>query len=221
MNILDLFVIVRSCDKYNLPYDFYISKYPVVVSNNEPRIGTSNDTNLYRTTWEAAINFCNNLSKNNNLSLAYNDNISESEDEFIFSSTPTQQSFRLPTPREWEYAAHGWSNAKTGDYFSIQKRHFKIPFLDYPTSEEQKVLFEQGYSTVDQLIENHIGIHGMLGYAREWCTPIEKYKTEKRQGIKWGEYYTNYDNDIGYQTVTFKPQDQENIPFRVVLPCQK
>jgi formylglycine-generating enzyme required for sulfatase activity len=128
---------------------------------------------------------------------------------------------RLPTPREWEYAAHGWSNAKTGDYFSIQKRHFKIPFLDYPTTEEQQVLFEQGYSTVDQLIENPIGIHGMLGYAREWCTPIEKYKTEKRQGIKWEEYYTNYDNDIGYQTVTFKPQDQENIPFRVVLPCQK
>jgi len=220
MNISDLFTQVLSCDKYNCPYDFYISKYPVVITEeNKFRIGNLNDRNLYRTTWDAAIIFCNALSKQNNLSLAYNETIDASGEGFISVDTPTQRSFRLPTPQEWDYAAHGWSGSKTNDYFTIQHKYFKIPFLDYPTTEEQKIFFKQGYSSIDQLIENRIGIYGMLVYAKEWCTPIERSNNQRRQGIKWEECYTNYNNDIGYQTVTFNPRDQENLSFRVVLPC--
>ncbi|MEB3309983.1 MAG: SUMF1/EgtB/PvdO family nonheme iron enzyme [Snowella sp.] len=219
MKLLNLFILVKSCDKYWLPYDFYISKYPVAIAeNNQIKMGTSDDSNLYRTSWEPAAMFCNALSKQHHLSLAYSEENQKTEN-LISSDTVTQQSFRLATPREWDYAAHGWSGSKKGDYFPIQKKYFKIPFLDYPITEEQKLLFEQGYSTIDQLIENSIGIFGMLVYAREWCSPIESYDDKNQRGIKWQEYYTNYDNDIGYQTVTFTPHDQENLPFRIVLPC--
>lgn len=214
---------VRSCGLYHLPYDFYISKYPVAIApDGQVRVGTPSDTTLCRVTWDLAARFCNGLSVDHGLTLAYGgDGHGCALQSLVEPATLLQESFRLPTPQEWTYAAHGWSGSRVGDYFSIQKANFKIPYLDYPTTDEQKLFFEQGYSRFDQLIGNHIGIYGMLAYAREWCAAAEPHRRQGRQGIKWEEYTTNYDNDIGYQTVTFDASDQDTLPFRVVLPCGK
>lgn len=222
MEIANLFTLVKSCDKYAIPYDFYISKYPVATTKtNKVKVGESIDIYLYRTTWKSAAIYCNHLSRENNLHLAYSVESDGQINSLISVDTITQSSFRLPTPIEWEYAAHGWSGSKKGDYFRIQKEHFMIPFIDYPTTDEQKLFFEQGYSMIEDLIPNSIDIFGMLVYAREWCHPIERYNNSGGSIIKWDEYYTNYNNDIGYQTVTIDSTGEELLAFRVVFPCKQ
>ena len=223
MENLDLFVLVKSCDRYRLPYDFYISRYPVVINEKEePEIGRGEEALLYRTTWESAVRFCNQLSTKNNLALTYGEESDDFMENVVSAETLlTQPSYRLPTAEEWEFAAHGWSGAKTGDYFPLQKEQFKIPFLDYPTTEEQQRFFEHGYSTMDALTVNPIGIYGLLAYGREWCAPVQNWRNYMGQGVKWEEYYTNYNNDIGYQTTTFNRQNDETLPFRIVLPCPR
>jgi hypothetical protein len=221
MKLDHLFTLVKSCDKHALPYDFYISSYPIAITiDRDALINDGTDLFLYRTTWLSAATFCNSLSSKNDLQFAYYKDSNGNIENPLAQERLMLPTFRLPTPREWTYAAHGWSTARTGDYFRIQKENLKIPFLDYPTTDEQQELFEQGYKRTSQLIINHIGIFGMLAYAREWCTPIESDSAHKENAIKWEEYYTNYDNNIGYQTVTFETQDQEQLPFRVVLPCK-
>lgn len=221
METNNLFTLIKSCNKYAIPYDFYISNYPVAIKANEVKIGDATDLDIYRTNWRSATIFCNQLSINNNLKTTYIEQSNGQIDSLISVNTLTQESFRLPTPQEWEYAAHGWSGSKKGDYFQIQKKHFKIPFLDYPTTEKQQTLFAQGYSRTEDMIPNSIGIFGMLVYAHEWCDPMDNHNNLSGRIIKWEEYYVNYNNDIGYQTKTFDSTGEELLPFRVVLPCKQ
>lgn len=224
MRLTDLFVLVRSCNDYSIPYDFYISRYPVALADNgQTRIGTGRDTQLYRAPRAAATRFCDHLSARNHLPLSYSGLEAHDGDldGLPLDEALRQQSFRLPTPEEWNYAAHGWSGARTGDYFAIQKQLFRIPFRDYPVSAAQQTWFNQGYSRVDELVDNPIGLRGMNGYAREWCSPAPCRADAQVQGVRWEEYASNYDNDIGYQTTTFQAPDDAVLPFRVVLPSRK
>jgi hypothetical protein len=220
MNLDEGFTVVKSCDRYALPYDFYISTYPIVMTQDH-HAGISNGTAaaLYRATGAAAVRFCNRWSRKNNLALAYRHDANGQIKQTVTAARLTLPAFRLPTPREWEYAARGWSESKTGAGLKIQQEHFKIPGIDYPTTAAQQEWFEHGYRKTGDLMGNHLGIVGMLAYAREWCSPLENENANGENAIKWEEYYTNYDNMIGYQTVTFR--NQEPLPFRVVLPLLK
>lgn len=224
MPMPDSFLLVRSCPGGRVPYDFHISRYPVTLTaDGHPRIGTQDDALLYRTTWAAAARYCDLLSARNGLPPTYGDAPAGEADPDPASRAGAllRKSFRLPTPEEWDQAAHGWSGARTGDYFPLQKQHFRIPFVDYPTTEEQKALFENGYSRVEELIANSIGLQGMVAYAREWCGALPCRPGQPGPGIRWQEYATNYDNDIGYQTAPFEAAEHERLPFRIVLPCPR
>jgi formylglycine-generating enzyme required for sulfatase activity len=219
MRLQEFFTLVRSSEKYQLPYDFFISTYPLAVTGSgDVKFGDSSDSRLHRTTWEDATEFCNRLSRANNLLQTYGN------DPWVFDTAPnvenlTRPSFRLPTATEWEHAAHGWSGRRTGDYFPIMKQNFKVPFQDCPITGEQKRQYDEGYATIAELNPNHIGIYGMLVYAREWCTAFAVERTPERLAVRWEEYVTNYDNDIGYQTTPFDARADEVLPFRVVFPC--
>jgi len=195
------FVLVRAFDS-PLPYDFYISKFPVALSTKSAwtELGKQTDSELYRATWLSAIRFCNRLSKKRRLPLAYN----RETGDFLNGVALAASGFRLPTALEWEYAAKGWSGSRKGGYVRIQQQHYKTPE-------------HEGYSRIEELLPNELGLHGMLVHAREWCHATEN---QKHSFIHWEEYFLNYDNDIGYQTTTQQVAPTERHVFRVVLPCR-
>lgn len=192
------FVLVRAFESA-LPYDFYISTFPVALSTKSTwiKLGKPTDVELYRATWLSAIRFCNRLSKKRGLPPTYN----RETGDFLTETALAASGFRLPTALEWEYAAKGWSGARRGNYIRTQQQHYKTPERG-------------GYSRVEALLPNELGLHGMLVYATEWCHAT----TQRHSVIHWEEYYRNYDNDIGYQTTTEPTAPTERNVFRVVLP---
>ena len=103
MKISNLFILIKCCDKLRLPYDFYISKYPIIINNcNHVTIGSANDINLYKTNLYQAKNFCNILSLSNLLEPIYKEDLIN----YIDINSIRDKSFRLPTPIKWDYAAH-------------------------------------------------------------------------------------------------------------------
>ena len=206
MNLHDDFILVARCDDA-LPCDFYISKYPIIAADN----------NLLKSAWWEAIDYCNQLSAKNHLKAAYRP---EAEG---FSAQPGAaefagaSGFRLPTPKEWEYAAKGWSGRRCGHYIEIQRKYYKVPGLDDPMTRQEIQAYQHGYSTKDELIANEIGIYGMLAHAREWCGISAAGGGQKSQIIHWDEYILNYDNDRGYCVNAEQATGNERHAFRVVL----
>jgi len=214
----ECFTVVASYD-HTMSYDFYITTYPVVTSPKTGILQAKNAKNqrLYKSTWLEAIRYCNRLSAKNNLESAYCEQTGEllqnpNTAEFLQNS-----GFRLPTPKEWEYAARAWTKLCGTSCTELQRKYYKIPGLDYPITPEEVETYENGYSKVGQLIANEIGIYGIVGHAREWCSVIESYRNQQNQSIHWEEYIPNYNNDIGYCVSTKECIANELNAFRVVL----
>jgi formylglycine-generating enzyme required for sulfatase activity len=216
-------VLVKYSDCF-VKVAFFVSRYPVTqgdyITLAEGRSPTpEDDRRLYRTTWLAAIQFCNRFSAHHRLPQPYCEETGQLIDR---EQNPTNDlssvgGFRLPTLKEWEYAAHGWSGSKTGSYFPIHKEHYKVPGLDYPTTDQQKELYEHGYSRKDEMVANSLGICGMLVYGREWFADCGVGSAPRNGLCYWEEYFTNYNNDIGYQVTNRSCEDKDEHAFRVVI----
>jgi formylglycine-generating enzyme required for sulfatase activity len=226
MNIHADLILIEPADSY-IKAAFLVSRYPVTqgdyVSLAEDRCPTSEeDATLYRTTWVAAIRYCNGLSSFHHLPPAYGEDTGQLIDR---AGEPARElagvgGFRLPTRTEWEYAAHGWSGRKTGDYFAIHKQHYKVPGLDYPATELQRELHAHGYSRKEDMIANPLGLYGLLAYGREWFADCGRGAAPSSSVCLWQEYYVNYNNDIGYQVTQLACGDSDKHPFRVVINQQ-
>jgi formylglycine-generating enzyme required for sulfatase activity len=216
MSLFDYFVLIERCDDL-IPYDFYISRYPVLPSGLHVGEGAE-DTPLFRASWPEAVAYCNNLSRRNRLEPAYDETTLAFREQPASPAFLTNTGFRVPTQYEWEYAAKGWSGRRTGDYFEVLKQQRKVPYIDYPTTEQQKTWFESGYSTKAELPANQLGIHGLLVYAKEWCSETHPSTEPVPHVVRWDEYFTNYDNDIGYTTMTALAEAEAPFPFHLVLP---
>ena len=213
----EYFTLVTSYDD-TMSYNFYIATYPVVKFPKHGMMQPKNARNqsLYKSTWRQAIRYCNRLSAKNNLEPAYCQKTGEllrnpNTAEFL------QSGFRLPTPKEWEYAARAWTKLCGTSCIELQRKYYKVSGLDYPITPEEVETYQDGYSKIGQLIANEIGIYGMVGHAREWCSVIESYRNHQNQSIHWEEYILNYNNDIGYCVSTKECIANELNAFRVVL----
>jgi formylglycine-generating enzyme required for sulfatase activity len=216
-------VLIKYSDCF-LTVAFFASRYPVTqgdcVALTEGRPPTpEDDMRLYRTTWLSAIQFCNRLSARHHLPQSYCEETGRLLDRALNPTNDLSSvgGFRLPTMREWEYAARGWSGSKTGSYFPIHKQHYKVPGLDYPTTEQQGELYEHGYSQKSEMVANPLGIYGMLVYGREWFADCGNGAAPNNSTCYWTEYFTNYNNDIGYQVTNRTCSDTDEHAFRIVI----
>lgn len=205
----DEFVLIQSVGLFS-PADFYIAKYPVV--QHDQHVLPSERTALYRATWLEAIRYCNALSRQYQLPPAYCPHTGCLLDAAGQETTDFAaiRGFRLPSEKEWVAAAEYNKGNLIHHYSIVQKKHYRIPYLDYPISAHEIECFEHGYRYLDELLENPAGIYGLLGYAKEWSGTTDAI-------CHWEEYITNYDNHISYQVRSMPVNDGERYPFRVVI----
>lgn len=227
MNPQNDLVLVRPSDNFFFKAPFMVARYPVTLADHQ-RLSEALSTTpegeslLLRATWLDAIRFCNRISSHYQLPCAYCEETGQLIDR-EGNPAPDQShaaGFRLLTKYEWEYAARGWSGRKTGDYFPVQKEHFKIPGMDFPITDLQRELYDHGYSRKADMLENILGLHGMSVYGREWISDCGPGAAPAYSVCHWAEYYMNYNNDIGYEVTTRLCAATDQYPFRVAINQQ-
>ena len=152
--------------------------------------------------WYEVINYCNELSKKNNLACVYD----ISEDGTVTADL-TKPGYRLPTKKEWYWAARGAKTENPTNYSGAEKATV-INVAWYIENSSEKM------QKVAQKESNRLGIYDMSGNVAEWCwDPIDdNYR------IVCGGFYGNSEQylELSKSITKHKPDTGEMyIGFRV------
>lgn len=183
--------------------DFYVSSYEVTQEEYESIMG-SNPSNfkgsklpVENISWYEAIEYCNKLSEENNLTPVYEIN----GEKVIWNRSAN--GYRLLTEAEWEYVARAGTKTpfNTENSISAEESNF---YGHYPYGIEENYFSQGNLETkpgeyrqttvnVDEFSPNKWGLYNIHGNVREW---VYDY---------YGEYdLTNTDNPTGANSGTLK-----------------
>lgn len=138
----------------------------------------------------------------------------------------TEQSFRLPTESEWEYAARGGKNSEEYLYAGSDKLKQVGWYRENSNGQSHEV---------GQLLANELGLHDMSGNVWEWCEDDyhDNYEGAPNDGSAWVDLPDrgnglvlrggDYLDDVRYCRSTYRRKGTLNsrrngIGFRLVLP---
>ena len=175
-----------------LNYNYFIGKYTITEKTfsrfngdydiSEPSIPATSIS------WFDALDFCNDVSRLNNLPVAYNKH-GELLDQYGNTTIDITKvvGYRLPTETEWEYAAIG----------GISELNFQfsgsniIDYVGWHKDNSGNHLHEVG-----ELQSNTLGIFDMTGNVNEWCYDSFDYGNP--------EFFKETINNIGCYTGAYK-----------------
>ena len=157
-----------------------------------------------------ALHYCNLLSAEAGLPPAYDETTGAliDADGARTPDVAVVRGFRLPTGSEWDYAARGGQpDSPYANWGAVLDRIY----WDDPTSHYANPVSPK------EPVTNVIGLVGMLGFVREWCTLFSRSGDSSNLPCGWGHYYTNYDCFIAYHVTRDAPAAGATYPFRVAL----
>lgn len=168
--------------------DFYMCKYEVSqkdysdLMGNNPSTQKGENLPVETVSWYDAINYCNALSKKENLTPVY----SVTGTNVVWNKTAN--GYRLPTEAEWEYACRAGTKTpfNTENSISINESNY---WGHYPYNIENHYFTPQDLETqpgvyreksvaVNSFSANKWGLFNMHGNVSEWCFDLYgKYPT--------------------------------------------
>lgn len=156
------------------------------------------DRPVVNISWDQAMAFCNWLSEQSDLPLAY-----ERKNGIWQAVKPMNTGFRLPTEAEWVWAARyaggptptrfPWGDAMppvdVAANYADESAHSMVPYTINSYNDTYR-----GPSPVDHFPPNELGIHDLAGNVAEWVHDYYSVKTPKEKlidpmGPDQGDYH--------------------------------
>ena len=136
--------------------------------------GLGPDYPMYNITWHEAAKYCNKLSLANDLEECY---VFDEKGEYVIAYDAKKHGFRLPTSKEWEYAAkdvdhnYQYSGSNTIDNVAW-----------YESNSEATT------HCVGQKEKNSKGLYDMTGNVNEWCQDEVKNEEKNLRVLRGGSW---------------------------------
>ena len=196
-------------------------------SFDSPGFGKESDHPVYFVNWYDCVKWCNARSEQEGLTPCYWDGIDlyktgQSSPQCNFESA---NGYRLPTVKEWEYAARGGLRSKRfpwGDTIThSQANYFSSVYCAFDTSPTRN--YHPSFAVGDQpftnpagsFAPNGYGLYDMTGNVQEWC--VDAVDLYYRRALRGGSYGARAEEArCHYDGFRYPSLADRNIGFRTV-----
>jgi formylglycine-generating enzyme len=241
-NTKELWDNTRPVHTVKLGYSYMVNKYEVTFSEYDSYCdaqgirtrpsdngwGRGNNP-VVNVSWYDAIKYCNWLSQQSQIPVAYNIETGELLDikGKVTKDITKVKGYRLLTEAEWEFAALGGTLgvAKNNRYSGGTEADI---VAWYAANSGNRI------QNIGKKIANELGIYDMSGNAAEWCNDIyEKYQnktyinpigaaTGKARVVRGGSFYNvNYNIRVRYRDSYYPTTKDVNFGFRIAKTSEK
>ncbi len=208
--IVDDYILVEGADYYIKKSEVTIGEWKTFLTetNSDKSIMSylkvdpvddrfyANNDNLpvFRVTWYEALEYCNWLSKINNLEPVYN--IKEIKGFTTVEWFESANGYRLPTEEEWQNAALGGKNSMKYLYAGSDAIDDIAFYNQNSDNQPHEVMLKE---------PNELGLYDMSGNVMEWCW--DTYDKESKV-IKGGSFITDITLCEIKTSIGFEPYDK-------------